>query len=178
MKKVLKFLLGVIVTLYLACAIILTAFLLNYNDYNITVMFDNSLIIVEDELEPYKEGDLLAVKMNDISEIENDDEILFYEVTNGIPSINVGKVTNVEVITDTERTFTINDNHDISSAALIGKTETTTVIQGAGKVLGFLESRFGFLLIIVLPTLILLLYEIYRFIIELKTPLEEEWKNY
>ena len=71
MKKVLKFLLGVVVTLYLACAVILTAFLLNYNEYNITVMFDNSLIIVEEELKPYKEGDLLAVKMNDISEIEN-----------------------------------------------------------------------------------------------------------
>ena len=111
MKKVLKFLLGVVVTLYLACAVILTAFLLNYNEYNITVMFDNSLIIVEDELKPYKEGDLLAVKMDDISEVKNGDEILFYEVTNGIPSINLGKVTNVEVITDTERTFTINDNH-------------------------------------------------------------------
>lgn len=174
MKKVLKFLLGIVVTIYLACAILLTAFLLNYNEYNITVMFDNSLIIVEDELKPYKEGDLLAVKMNDISEIENGDEILFYEVTNGVPSINLGKVTNVEVITDTERTFTINDNHDISSEALIGKTDGIKVIEGAGKVLGFLESRFGFLLIIVLPTLILLLYEIYRFIIELKTPIDEE----
>ncbi len=174
MKKVLKFLLGVVVTIYLACAIILTAFLLNYNEYNITVMFDNSLIIVEEELKPYKEGDLLAVKMNDISEIENGDEILFYEVTNGVPSINLGKVTNVEVIMDTERTFTINDNHDISSEALIGKTDGIKVIEGAGKVLGFLESRFGFLLIIVLPTLILLLYEIYRFIIELKTPIDEE----
>lgn len=174
MKKVLKFLLGVVVTLYLACAVILTAFLLNYNEYNITVMFDNSLIIVEDELKPYKEGDLLAVKMDDISEVKSGDEILFYEVTNGIPSINLGKVTNVEVITDTERTFTINDNHDISSKALIGKADNVTVIEGAGKVLGFLESRFGFLLIIVLPTLILLLYEIYRFIIELKTPIDEE----
>lgn len=174
MKKVLKVLLGIICTVYLAFVIILTAFLLNYNDYNITVMLGNSLIIVEDELKPYKEGDLLVVKQNDISEIKNGDEILFYEVTNGIPSINLGTVTNVEVITDTERTFTINDNHDISSASLIGKTETTKVYNNVGKVLGFLESRFGFLLIIVLPTLLLLLYEIYRFIIELKTPLDEE----
>lgn len=174
MKKFLKILLGVICTVYLVVAIILTAFLLNYNKYNITVMFGNSLIVVDDELGSYKKGDLLVVKQNDISEINNGDEILFYEVTNGIPSINLGTVTNVEVITDTERTFTINGNHDISSEALIGKTDTMKTVEGVGKVLKFLESRFGFLFVIVLPTLILLLYEVYRFIIELKTPLDEE----
>ena len=57
---------------------------------------------------------------------------------------------------------------------MIGKTETAKKYAGLGQVLSVLESRFGFLILVILPTLILFLYELYRVIIEIKTPIEED----
>ena len=100
--------------------------------------------------------------------------IFFYEVKNGVASIRYGTITEIVPVSTEESTFTINDNHDISSESLIGKTETAKVYPKIGKVLAILESRFGFLLLVILPTLVLFLYELYRVIIEIKTPIEED----
>ena len=69
MKKILKILFGVFVTLYLIVAIFLTICLLSYNDYKISVIGDKSLIILEDDsLAPtYKKGSLLIVEKNNNS---------------------------------------------------------------------------------------------------------------
>ena len=54
---------------------------------------------------------------------------------------------------------------------LIGKCSDAKIYSKLGAILRVLESKFGYLLIVILPTLILFLYEIYRVIIEIKTPL-------
>ena len=117
-------------------------------------------------------NDLIIVKLT--KEVEVGNNIFFYEVTNGVPSINLGEVTEVVTISDVESTYTINNNHDISSENFIGKTSTATTYRNLGTILNILESRIGFLVLIVLPTLLLFLYEIYRVIIEIKTPIEME----
>ena len=73
-------------------------------------------------------------------------------------------------INDTETTFTINGSHELSSSMLIGKCSDAKIYSKLGAILRVLESKFGYLLIVILPTLILFLYEIYRVIIEIKTP--------
>lgn len=171
MKNVLKILLGIIGFVYFAFVIGITVCLLFYNDYKVTEINGKSLIIIDNN-DMYEKGDLVIFEKN-IDDVRNGDEIFFYEVTNGIASINVGKVTAVEKITDTESTFTINGNHDISSGSLIGKTASAKRYSKLGSVLKVLESRFGFLLLVILPTLIIFLYEIYQVIIEIKTPIEE-----
>ncbi len=173
MKKVLKIIGGILITIYFVIVIILTGLLLCYNDYKVSVVNGNSLIIIDDKSDKYKSGDLVVFKKTLNSDVEVGDEIFFYEVSNGIATINVGKVTKTETITDTESTFTVNGNHDISSESLIGKTETAKCYSGLGKILSLLESKYGFLLLVILPTLIIFLYEVYRVIIEIKTPIEE-----
>ncbi len=174
MKRFLKILAGVVGVFYLIIIVIVTTLLLCYNDYSVTEIFNHSLIIVDDELKPYNKGDLVVVRHNDNSEVEVGNNIFFYEVTNGVPSINLGEVTEVVTISDVESTYTINNNHDISSENFIGKTSTATTYRNLGTILNILESRIGFLVLIVLPTLLLFLYEIYRVIIEIKTPIEME----
>ena len=49
MKKLGKILLSIFVVLYAVVALFLTACLLKYNDYKITVFGDKSLIIVNDD---------------------------------------------------------------------------------------------------------------------------------
>lgn len=174
MKNILKVILGIIGVCYLAVIIVVTACLLCYNDYKVTEMLGYSFIIIDENSEKYNDGDLVLFRHGEMDKVEQNDEIFFYEVTNGIPSIHYGTVTEVLTIDEDERTFTINDNHDISSDSLIGKTETARVYPQIGKILSILESRFGFLILIILPTLLLFLYELYRVMIEIKTPLEEE----
>lgn len=173
MKKVLKIFGGIIGILYLIVVIILTVLLLCYNDYKVSVVGGNSLIIIDDNSDKYKSGDLVVFPKTSNDEVSVGDEIFFYEVTNGLASINVGSVTNVEKISDSQSTYTINDNHDISSDSLIGKTSTAKCYSGLGSILSIFESKYGFLLLVILPTLVLFLYEVYRVIIEVKTPIEE-----
>lgn len=174
MKKVLKFILGIIGVCYFAVIILVTACLLCYNEYKVTEMFGYSFILIDENSDMYEDGDLVLFKKNELNEIAVNDQIFFYEVTNGVPQIRYGTVTNVTSVTTEESTFTINNSHDISSESLIGKTETAKKYAGLGQVLSVLESRFGFLILVILPTLILFLYELYRVIIEIKTPIEED----
>ena len=174
MKKVLKVLLWIIGICYFTVIIAVTACLLCYNQYKVTEMFDRSFIMIDDNSDMYQDGDLVLFKKNELNEINKNYVIFFYEVTNGVPSIKYGTVTEILPVSTDERTFTINNNHDISSDSLIGKTETAKVYPKLGKILTVLESRFGFLLLVILPTLILFLYELYLVIVEIKTPIEED----
>lgn len=165
--------LGVI---YAGIAITLTVCLLNYNDYNITELGNKSLIIVEnDELKPdFNDGDLVIVEKNNNSDIKVGDKIFFYDTYKDQISVNLGTVINKEIINENEVTYTMNGDYPISSQYVIGKSATSIRYESLGTVLSILESRFGFLLIIIFPILILFIYEIYAVIMEVKTPIDEE----
>lgn len=171
-----KVLLYVFFVPYLFIVVFLTICLLNYNDYNITVMGDNSFIIIrDDELEPkYKKNDLVIVNRNDLDEVKRGDEIFFYDNYRSQVVVNVGTVIATEKVTDTESTFVVEGDHSISSKFFIGKADTSNVYSDLGGILAALESRWGYLFIVVFPILLIFIYEIYAFIMEVKKPLEDE----
>lgn len=176
LKKFLKVLSYVFFVPYLFVVVFLTVCLLNYNDYNITEIGDKSFIIIrDDELEPkYKENDLVIVNRNKLDEVKRGDEIFFYDNYRNQVVVNVGKVIDVEKVTDTESTFVVEGNHSISSEFFIGKAATSNVYGDLGGILAILESRWGYLFIVVFPILLIFIYEIYAFIMEVKKPLEDE----
>ena len=96
--------------------------MLNFNDYNVTVLGNKTYILMTDEkLEGYKKGDLLVVEKKSNDEINIGDMIFFYE-TDTVKkevNINLGKVINKRRITDTETTFTMEGNVDFSSEYVI-----------------------------------------------------------
>jgi len=179
MKKVGKILLSILLVLYAVVAIFLTACLLNYNKYKITEFGEKSLIIVTDDTleDKYKKGSLLVVDKSNAENIKSGDEIIFYNTYNNQISIAIGEVIEKEVITDTETTYTVTGNYDISSEYLIGSANDTKVYPVIGSILGILESRIGFLIIIILPITLAFLYEIYVLIVEVKNAKEEEKKE-
>lgn len=170
MKNVLKIILGFFVTVYMICAVFLTVCLLSYNDYKISVIGDKSLIILEDdELAPtYKKGSLLVVTKNSNDDINVNDDIFFYNTYRNEVIVSTSKVKEKQKITDAETTFVVDGNYDISSEYVIGKADTTLVYEGFGTILGFLESKWGFLLVIMFPISLLFVYEIYAIIREIK----------
>lgn len=179
MKKLGKILLSILGILYAVIAMFLTACLLNYNDYKITVFGDKSLIIVNDDAlkDKYKKGSLLVVGKDNSNKIESGDEIIFYNTYNNQISIAIGEVISKEDITDTETTYTVTGNYDISSEYLIGSVEDTKVYPVIGLILSILESRVGFLIFIIFPITLAFLYEIYVLVIEIKNSKEEDKKE-
>lgn len=179
MKKIGKILLTVFVVLYAVVALFLTACLLNYNDYKITVFGEKSLLIVNDDTlkDKYNKGSLLVVDKEKTKEIKSGDEIIFYNTYNNQISISIGEVISKEDITETETTYTVTGNYDISSKYLIGSVNDTKVYPILGSVLAILESRIGFLIFIILPISLAFLYEIYVLIIEIKDTKEEDKKE-
>lgn len=178
MKKFLKILGVFLLSIYLVAAVVLTVFLLNYNKYGVTELGNYTLIKVEDdELAPdYQKGDLLVVEKVNNDLIKNGDSIFFYEkdLENKTIFINLARVLRKRKITDSETTFVIEGEYEYSSDYVIGDVNNTKVYHGVGTILSLLESRFGFLLFIILPILFIFLYELYAFVLEVKLSLKEE----
>ena len=172
MKTIFKMIMSIIGILYLGVIIFVTGCLLFYNQYKVTQINDKTFIIIDDKSDMYKDGDLVIFTKNPNDEIVSGDEIFFYEITNGTVNVVSGTVTNSEKITDTETTFTINGSHKISSENVIGKTVTANTYPNIGKILYVFESRFGFLLLVILPALIFFFYEIYRLVQDIKATKE------
>lgn len=174
MKKIGKVLLSVLGVIYLGVIIFATVCLLFYNQYKVTQINDKTFILIDSKSDKYTDGDLVIFTKNPNNEINSGDEIFFYEVSQGKVSVNTGVVSDSEVVNESETTFTINGNHKISSESVIGKTLTANVYPKVGKILYVIESRFGFLLFVILPALLFFFYEIYRLVMEIKTPVEDD----
>ncbi len=169
MKKVVKIFGLLIVAVYLVVAVFLTVCLLNYNKYHITELGKKSLIIVsDDDLEPkYVKNDLVVVYKNNNEDIKSGDYVFFYNAYQNQVSVNLGKIIKSTRVNEKEYTYTLEGNLEVSSQYVIGKSETSKAYSNMGLVLKVLESRLGFLLIIILPILVLFIYQIYAVILEI-----------
>ncbi len=177
MKKFLKILGGILFIPYILIVIVVTICLLNYNKYGVTELGSRTLIIVKDEaLNPTcQKGDLLIVEKKENDTIKKEDSIFFYEQDKESKTviINLAKVLNTRKVTNKETTFTIEGNYEYSSEYVIGTTKDTKIYHNLGSILNILESRWVFLLVIILPILFIFLYELYEFILEVKRSLKE-----
>ena len=180
MKKVMKLILKsigyIFLTIYIVIAIFLTVCLLNYNDYSVTELMGNSFILVRDEelMPDFKKGDLVIVKKNNNDDILVGDKIFFYEAYNKKMTINLGNVVSKEKVNRHETTFVLSGDYALSSEKVIGKSSTAKVYPNLGYVLAFLESKFGFLFVIIFPILIIFIYEMFIFIKEFKSKDDED----
>lgn len=179
MKKILKGLLEILLIPYLVIVIFLTTCLLNYNDFKVTVFGDKTLIIVKDDsLEPsFVKGDLLVVTKNNNKKINVNDDIFFYDALSGSSTINLGRVLSKEEVSPSESTFKMAGDYSVSSEYVIGKTKSTVIYHKLGKTLGFLESKWGFLFVVIFPILIAFLYEIYAIFKEVNSEVKKTNKR-
>lgn len=159
--------------IYVAIAIFVTVCLLSYNEFKVTEFGDYSLVIISDEgLEPdFNKGDLVIV--NKKSKIITGRKAFFYNTYDRQIEIKLGTIEAFETVTNKETTYTLEGERKISSQYVLGPAETAEVIPGVGTVLGILESKWGFLFLIVLPSLLAFIYQISVVIAELKKSNDE-----
>ena len=73
-----------------------------------------------------------------------------------------------EEVNETETTFVLKDNSKVSGQYVLGTKESTSSFQLLGKILYVLQSKWGFLFIVVFPLFLAFIYEIYAIYKEVK----------
>lgn len=164
LKSMGKILTIVFLLLYLGVAVFVTVCLLNFNDSRVTQFGDTSLIIVDEELSTdYKKGDLVVVKRDDGSLVNEGDSIFFYDPSLN-DAVNYAEVNGIEY-NGNYYTYTIGDNYTVYYDYYIGTHGKS--FRYVGSVLSVLESKWGFLLLVILPVMVAVIFEIYAIIIEI-----------
>ncbi len=162
MKTVGRILFDIVACIWLVVAIFVTVCLLSYNEFKVTTFGKNSLLIIDsDELEPeFLEGDLLVVKRNSDNKINVGDKVFYYNsAMNSRVLIYQDVVNDKQVIDKNETTYTIG-NEKVSSEYVIGKFDGAKVYHKVGALLRFLTSKWGFMFLVIFPTLFAAVYEI------------------
>ena len=150
--------------------IALTLFVLCKNKYGYTQFGDYSFanidLIAEKNVKDTKKGDLLVVKNS--NDIHKGDLIYYYAVLNDKYIVRSAVVTDVKE-DNYSALYTVslsNTTINVASSRVLGKY--STVYNNLGSILSVLESRVGFILLVLLPIMVVFIYQVYEFIIMLK----------
>lgn len=171
MKKTIT---NIIFIIYVVIAVFVTICLLSYNQFKVTEFGDYSLVIVtDDEMAPdFNKGDLVIVDKS--QEVLPGDKAFFYDTYNRQIEVRLGEVNDLERVTETESTYTFDGDHKVSSEYVLGGENTASVIPVAGTVLSVLESKWGFLFLIVLPVLLMFFHQITVVIADLRNSKDDK----
>ena len=91
--------------------------------------------------------------------------------------IKLATVEAIKTVTNDETTYTLEGGTEVSSQYLVGTEQGAEIIPNVGKILMVLESKWGFLFLIVMPSLILFIYQISVVISEIKNDNDDDDKK-
>ena len=171
-KIIKKIIITILALIYFSFVLAMSMLLLNYNKYGVTEFNGTSLIILKEDVnnEKYEKGDLLLIQYKDIKNIQIGDEIFVYRIRdNKDVAIDFGKIGNVSV-EDNAIEFENGATFDMQFA--IG--EVDEVHEDIGTYLSFIQSKWVFFFIIVVPCFLIFIYEIYELVVEIKYGSDEE----
>lgn len=180
--KVLKVIKNIFVNIlgaiFFAFALGMTILLLSYNDYGLSQFGNKTMILMTDSIfsEKYEKGDLVVVEKRGITlgagytdVIEVGDEIFAVRVDAfGNAYVEVGTVGKVY---EDEEAISFENGSTFGLKFVLG--EAVDVYQGIGGFLSIIESKWGFLFLVLVPCFLIFMYEIYSLIIEIKYGKEE-----
>ena len=161
-----------LIVCFLAFTILMTVLVLNFNKYGSTQLGDTTLLIVKKEFasEEHKKGSLLVVENKLVKDYKVGENVFTYHLDGqGGANVQYGKVGNVNVEQDA---ITFKNGDTYSSEFIMGVPQKT--YSGIGTYLAIIESKWGFLFIILIPNFFLFIYQLYTLIIEIKYGKNEE----
>lgn len=164
-----KIIFDIVVVIYIIITIFVTACLLSYNDYGVSTFGDTSLIIADRDFAGFEKNDLIVVSKNSLDSAKKGDQILYYKRNGDSAIVEVSKLKEVDKVTENESTYSLYDENRLSSNYVIGSLSSANSYSILGNILSILESKCGYLLIIVFPILLAFFYEIYAISKELKS---------
>ena len=162
MKNFLKGLWGFVEVIIIIYVICITACLLCTNKYGLY-------------LEESKENDLIIVR-GESKDINVGDKIYYYGTAENKYTIRTAHVKEIVSSDDSVALYKLDDDlgTTIATTRVIGKY--SAIYHNIGGILDVLESKLGFLFLVILPILIIFMYQIYALIVVVKygDDIEEE----
>ena len=140
------------------------------------------LTVQSDSMSPtFSKGDLIIIQTCDTSKLEVGDIVTFHTIIDNEYALNTHRIAAIDEV-NVLRSFTtkgdnndVADTHIISDGDIVGKY--VFALPQMGKVMDFLSSSVGFLVVIVLPMLLFFIYQVYHLIVvgmNLKRAMAEE----
>lgn len=156
---------SILIIIYVVIAIFVTICLLTFNEYKVSQFGDKTLILIDkdDETLKYKKGDLVIVGLEGYEKAQDGDTVFFYK-DNGI---KIAEILKKNDYGEAGVTFTIDGNYQVVHEDVIGTSNNEIVLGTVGGILQLLESKWGFLFLIVFPSLLAFLREVKELISEL-----------
>lgn len=137
------------------------------------------LSVVSDSMAPtFNAGDLIIIRKCDTSTLEKGDIITFHTIINNEFALNTHRIDEIQEQGGVRSYVTKGDNnliadvHMITDGDIVGKFVTR--LPKFGKVVDFLSSSMGFLLVIVLPLLVFFIYQVYH-LVTVSIDLKKRW---
>ena len=163
MKKVAK---NVLICLYFITTILITYCLLSYNKYNVSEFKDKYLLVLKEKNDYYHKSDLPVIKKNNNYQIG--DTIFYYDSHNTSAKVKMNKIKNIESVQNDYSLYTLENDLTINFDSILGTTKNTSSYILIGSIYSIITSKWGYLIIIILPMLAAFIYEIYQIIKEIK----------
>lgn len=127
------------------------------------------LTVASDSMAPtFRAGDMIVIRKCDTAKLEEGDIVTFHTIINNEYALNTHRIAEIQEQGGVRSYVTKGDNnaiadtHMIADGDIVGKFVTR--LPGVGKVMSFLSSSIGFLVIIVLPLLLFFIYQVYHLI--------------
>lgn len=116
----------------------------------------------------FEAGDLIIIKKVDPSTLREGDIITFHTIIMNQYALNTHRINEIRDDNGYRTYVTKGDNNQASDTHIIADGDIVgryvTRIAGFGRVMDFLSSSAGFLIVIVLPMLIFFIYQVYHLI--------------
>ena len=173
MKKIFY---NTLIILYALIAIIVTICLLSFNQFKVSEFDSTTVLIINTnnlKEKGFNKGDLVLV---DTTQTQEPGEDIFFHATSelGKTTVDIQTLKDKQISSITGETTYVLESKEIPSDLAIGPTRNSTRIGKLGTILSILESKWGFLILIVFPSLLAFLYELWEFIANIKVAKEDE----
>ena len=172
LKTIKRVLIGIILIVFFAFTITMTVLLLNYNKFGVTQFNDTSLLLIRNGFssETYPKGSLVVVENKPVKNYNVGEEAFVYHLDGkGGFNIELGVIGQLH---EEDNAITFSNGETYSDEFIIGTGEK--IYPNLGTYLGIIESKWGFLFIILVPNFFLFVYQLYSLIVEIKYGNEED----
>ena len=173
LKTIKRIFIGIILVVFFTFTITMTVLLLNYNKFGVTQFDDTSLLLIRNGFssETYPKGSLVVVENKPVKNYSVGEEAFVYHLDGkGGVDIQLGVIGQIH---EEDNAITFSNGETYSDEFIIGTGEK--IYPKMGTYLGFIESKWGFLFIILVPNFFLFVYQLYSLIVEIKYGKEEDY---
>lgn len=125
--------------------------------------------VMTDSMAPaFSAGDMIFIKTCDTSKLEVGDVVCFHTIIENQYALNTHRISEITEENGVRSYTTKGDNNEIADQHIISDGDIVGKYVGQlpkmGKVMDFLSSSMGFLIVIVLPMLLFFIYQLYHLV--------------